>query len=454
MLNADFLVETLKSRLYADIMRADDFRPEIRYSVSTDSRETGSASIFIALRGENHDANDFVFDCHSKGCRVFVMDRARASTSCAKLPGSLVIGVDDTGAALTTIASAYREILTGSIIAITGSSGKTTTRELIARVLETRFRVHTPRKNLNNEIGLPLTLLEAPEESHLLVLELGMNHSGEISRLTRVARPDAVLITNIGWAHVGNFSSRDGIACAKAEIFEGLTPNAVAFLCRDDEYYGFLAERCPVRFLDYGKTDLEILEDRGTEGYLLRWKGFDFLFPAPGEHNLTNLAGAFRVGEYFGVEAGTATRAAREFRAVGGRNEILSGKFTLINDCYNANPSSMKAGLETLGKAGGRKVAILGDMRELGDLSESLHSEIGKWIGEKRLADIVLLNGDFSRHIAAALSESGIAVRHHTAKQDLIRDAQKTVQPGDTVLVKASRGMKLEEVVEALRSLL
>lgn len=449
-----FDINFLNRALGAESVHNDSGLPasDVFASFSTDSRTAEAGDCFIALTGERFDGNDYALECHKRGVRFFILQENKGRLLIDKLTASHIMLVPDTQKALFQLAAAWRKDLFCSVLAITGSSGKTTTRELLVRMLSVKYRVHTARKNWNNEIGLPLTILETPPDTQVLVLELGMNHAGEISRLSALARPDSSVITNIGYAHIGNLGGRDGIAAAKAEIFDGMDSRSVSFINRDDPYHEYLEGRVKGRFVSYGINDLRVLEDRVLNGYRLDYHGETIEIKAPGEHNLENLAAALSIAEYYGISTADRARAAGDFHAVTGRSQVINGSFSIINDCYNANPSSMLAGLRLLSRCKGRRIAVLGDMRELGIFSEELHRMTGKVLSEEKLADTVFLVGTDSLFIQEELINK-IDSRYYEDRQKMLHDLAGTVKEGDTVLVKASRSMQLEEAVNMLKGL-
>ncbi len=421
---------------------------------SIDSRTIRSSDCFIALEGPRFDGHDYIGNCCRQGVRVFIADKKRRSAVQKNVPEGSVYYVRNTRESLARLAAAYKNSIFSTVVGITGSSGKTTARGLVVSALSGKYNVHTARKNFNNDIGLPLTILEAPQNTHVIVLEMGMNHSGEIRALSRLAQPLLGAVTNIGYAHIGNLGSLEAVADAKAEIFEGVVPHGYALLNRDDPFYSRLKARAVsarLNVLDFGLADLEVLEDRGLDGFRLRYRGREFLFPLAGGHNLSNLAASLAIAQFFKVDTDELAGRMSETRAVSGRAEIILKTVTIINDSYNSNPSSLKAGLDLLSKSSGRRVAVLSDMLELGGQGAGLHREAGEFIAEKRPADILLACGDLSRETVKAAQKGRFPdARWFAGRQELIAGVLETVQPGDTVFVKASRGMNLDEVVRIL----
>ncbi len=420
-------------------------------SFSTDSRTIQPGQCFIGIKGDNFDGNAFAVQAWQQGVRIFILEKKGGKKVLPLLTDSRVWLVNDSLTALGQLAKTYKNEIFCSVMALTGSSGKTTTRELIVAILSRKYNIHSARKNLNNEIGLPLTMLEAPPTSHIMVLEMGMNHTGEIMRLSQMSEPLVGLITNVGYAHIGLLGSQDAIADAKSEIFTGLNPRGFMFLNRDDSYFSYFQAKCPATVIEYGKSDLTIVQDLGLEGYLLSYQGQEFRFPLPGQHNLENLAAGLAVGEFYQVGLADRIDAVQKFSAVAQRSEIIKkNDITLINDCYNANPSSMQAALRLLSGLKPRRVAILSDMLELGRHAAPLHRMIGEFIGAEQAADLVLGYGPLSREIESVLRHASIQTMWADDLDGLVKLSREQVRSGDTVLVKASRGMHLEEVVKAL----
>ncbi|URA10035.1 UDP-N-acetylmuramoyl-tripeptide--D-alanyl-D-alanine ligase [Thermospira aquatica] len=453
MFSLVWLKEVLTLNNFAQCIENLEEKPLGVTAFSIDSRTIQPSECFVALPGERFDGHDFIPDCVRLGVKVFIIERTYYKKhKKALLPGIFFV-VKKSREALGVLAREYRKYLFSKVIAVTGSSGKTTTRELIAYLLSLKYQVHSTKKNLNNDIGLPLTVLEAKEGAHFMVLEMGMNHPGEIGYLSSIMHPYASVITNVGYAHIGNLGSLYNIARAKGEIFRGMVPKyGVAFLNRNDEFYSYHKKLSPVEVVDVIPEEVTIMENRGLEGYLLYYQGMSFRFRLPGRHNITNLAIALKVAEYFGVDIMQALHAIEDFQPVSGRSEIIkTAQWTIINDAYNANPSSMRAALFMLKDLPGRRVAILGDMLELGKLSRSLHEMIGETIVTNQVADLVILHGEESRYAFEKLKSNQMLAFWFPSKQELVRSIRSLLQPGDTILVKASHGMKMEEVVEELR---
>jgi|YNPMSStandDraft_2_1061718.scaffolds.fasta_scaffold00197_18 UDP-N-acetylmuramoyl-tripeptide--D-alanyl-D-alanine ligase len=456
MFSLAWLKDVLTLNNYALYIENLQELPEGVSGFSIDSRTVQPSECFVALAGERFDGHDFIDQCIHKGVKVFIVSKTYFHKNRKSLPAGIFFVVKNTKEALGFLAKHYRKYLYSRVIAVTGSSGKTTTRELISYLLSLKYQVHSTKKNLNNDIGLPLSVLEVKEGAHFMVLEMGMNHLGEIGYLSSLVDPYAAVITNVGYAHIGNLGSLYNIAKAKGEIFKGMMPRyGVAFLNRNDEFYSYHKKLSPVEVVDVIPEDITIMENKGLDGYVLYYQGMSFRYRLPGKHNLVNLAIALKVAEYFGVNIPQALKAIEDFQPVEGRTEVVrTANWTIINDAYNANPSSMRAALFLLKDIQqGRRVAILGDMLELGNHSRSLHEMIGEQIVTNQLADLVILHGEESRFIFEKLKANQMLAFWFPSKQELIRSVRSLLQPGDTVLVKASHGMHLEEVVDELRKI-
>jgi UDP-N-acetylmuramoyl-tripeptide--D-alanyl-D-alanine ligase len=402
--------------------------------VETDTRKDMAGKLFIPLAGENFDGHDFIEDALEKGA-VAALSRNAIRSETTK-----IIKVNDTKQALLDLAEYHKSLFDVKTVAVTGSVGKTTTKEMIAAVLSKKFNALKNEGNFNNEIGLPLTVFKIEPATETVVLEMGMNHFGEIRKLSKVARPDVCVITNIGTAHIEFLGSREGILKAKREIFEYMKPGGKVILNGDDYLLRTLNIRKTLFGLSKG-CNLRA-EEVGEDSF--RYKGADFKLKLPGKHMIQNALCAAAVGEAFGVPLLDIKSAIEEFSGGKMRQEIIKTKnYTIINDAYNANPDSMKAAIEVLKKfPGGRKVAILGDMFELGERSGQLHAQVGEYA---RDLDVLIAAGDDARFYNAEY--------YFPLKENLIKSLDKILKTGDVVLIKASRGMKFEEIANELTTL-
>ncbi|MCD8214394.1 MAG: UDP-N-acetylmuramoyl-tripeptide--D-alanyl-D-alanine ligase [Clostridiales bacterium] len=423
--------------------------------ISTDSRKIDNNTLFIPLIGERFDAHKFIGDVVKKGTAAFISDR-KVDT---KAPYVLV---DDTTKALGDIAAYYRTLFDIPVIGITGSTGKTTTKELTAAVLSAKYKVVKTEGNFNNHIGLPLTVFNIDETTEAAVIEMGMNHFGEISYLGKIARPSAALITNIGVSHIEYLGSREGILKAKCEIFESLKEGGAKILngecdmlstLRGKEentcFYGFDCGSCDV----YAK-DIEYVSLRETR-FTAVIKGEEIkltLKDAPGKHMVLNALGAAAAGSYFGLSPEEIQRGISSFTPGDKRlNIIETERYTLINDTYNANPQSVKAGIDVIAPLQGRSAAVLGEMLELGENSPEYHREVGEYAAKAGIDVIVGIGNENVMQLTLGASFGGAKkVFYYENKEDFYKNIKKILKKNDTVLIKASRGAKFEEITEKL----
>jgi UDP-N-acetylmuramoyl-tripeptide--D-alanyl-D-alanine ligase len=433
--------------------------------VSTDTRSIPPGSAFVALRGERFDGHDFLAEAARSGAACAVVLRERAGAVPAGLPALLV---DDTLRALGAIARHHRLRFALPVVGVTGSNGKTTTREMIAAILATRGPVLKTEGNLNNEVGVPLTLLRLDASHAAAVIEMGMNHRGEIGRLTALAEPRVGVVTNAYPAHLEGLGTVDGVADAKGELYKGLPADGIVVANADDPRMLHRARKSGRRVLTFSggqdrEADVVVLdvlsEDPDGMRFLLGigTKELEVTLPLVGAHNAVNAAAAAAAALALGCTDREIVRGLAAVRTVGRRLRIerLPSGVLLVDDCYNANPASMKAALATLRKLAGtgRAVAALGDMLELGAAEADLHRELGADAARSGLAALATF-GPRSRlaHEAALAAGVPAADAFHTEDpQALAAFVRERLRPGDVLLVKGSRGMKLERLVEALR---
>ncbi len=427
--------------------------------VETDSRTIHAGSLFIPLVGERFDGHAYINASLEGGAAGCFTQRERESY----LPGKFYIKVESTQRALRDLARYCRMKFPVPVVAITGSVGKTTTKDMTAAVLGEKYRVLKTEGNLNNEIGVPLTLLRLDSSHEAAVLELGMNHAGEIDALSALVEPDVVLITNIGDSHIEHFGSREKILEAKSEIFRHARKNALAVLNGDDPLLRTLEGKLPFETVWCGtgaenayracalnsdgrsRVTCELATPQGTGTLDI---------PALGDHMIYPALMAAAVGEHFGLTRKEITDGVLHFAPTKMRMNILprGNGITILNDTYNANPQSMRAAVGVLAtSAGGKKVAVLGDMFELGPLAPALHAGIGEFLNKSGV-DCLVAVGELARHICDAAGE--VPERHYCpTKAEALPVLDRVTEPGCTVLVKASRGMAFEELVEHLKTI-
>lgn len=470
--------------------------------VVLDSRKVGKDYIFIATRGERVDGHSFIDQVYDAGAMGVICEKAPEN------PKGAFILVKDSFQALKDVAEYYRRQLDIRVVGITGSVGKTSTKEFVASVLSKGFRVAKTQGNYNNEVGLPLTVLQIREDCEIAVLEMGISDFGEMHRLSRIAKPDVCLITNIGQCHLENLGTRDGILKAKTEIFDFMREGGQICLNGDDDKLVTIREvrgSVPVFFGngDNSAVYADHYENKGLMGSSARIhirKGlmkdrdetdFSVEIPLPGEHMLHNALAAATVGVLFGLSTGQIQAGIRDVEAVGGRSHVIrTGRLTLIDDCYNANPVSMKAAIDLLhmtdasemacapdgpektevaddsdmtdvSEVAGeqvrlhknmRKVAILGDMFELGKDEAALHREVGIYAADKDI-DVVICVGELCKYMyegARSVGNPSVKSYYYENKEKLFAEIWEIIHDGDIVLIKASHAMQFEEIINKL----
>jgi len=442
--------------------------------VSIDSRTVKAGELFIAIRGERFDGAAFAEAAVAAGAAgIVISPPATANTapagghSTTGGAAAVVIAVADTTAALQALARAVRRESGTKVVAITGSSGKTTTKEIASEFLATRYRVIRNRGNLNNHIGLPLSLVELTGRPEIAVVELGMNHAGEISALVAIAEPDVRVWTNVGEAHLGFFSSVEAIADAKAEIFEGATASTALVANADDDRIEARLPRFRGRTVTFGidrAADVYAgrIVDRGVEGTHARIStprgDVDIETPLVGRGNLANVLAAIAVALECDVPLAAMAERARTLRPAPHRGEVLklSSGITVIDDSYNANPTAMRRAIEVLASAEAtRRIAVLGEMLELGDRSVPLHEDVGRTAARARLDAVIAVGGT----PAAALADAALAAGLNRASVQYVPTSEEAAgvllglaRRGDVVLVKGSRGVNTDRVVERLKA--
>jgi len=428
-------------------------------NICTDSRKIQKGDLFIPLIGEKFDGHEFVLSALDAGA-----DACLTQKLMAPVYNKVVIKVEDTLKALGKIAAYYRQKFQIPVVAVTGSVGKTSTKEMIYSVLSQKFNVLKTKANYNNEIGLPMTLLELNSKHEAAVVEMGMRGLGEISYLTNIAKPTTAVITNIGMSHIERLGSQENILKAKLEILEGLQEGGLVVLNGDDELLSGLKGKLNQRVKYFGLgEDVDYrafnVKSEGEEGTSFECKIGKEVYKArvraPGIHNVYNALCAIAVGVEYGISAEAILRGICEFVPEQMRLNIINTKILkIINDVYNANPQSMEAALNVLCDIAGnqRKIAVLGDMLELGDWSQDAHLQIGKYAASKGVDKIITV-GEKSLAIAKGAAEKGFSpsdIFSFGNNADAVSFLLNFVRKDDVILVKGSRGMKMEEIVNAL----
>lgn len=416
---------------------------------SIDTRTLVPGAVYFALRGENHDGHRFLRAAAEQGAIAAIVDEGKHPEP----EGMRLIPVADPLLALQQLAAEARNHLPCPLIAITGSAGKTTTKETISVLAGASMRVTRSEGNLNNHIGMPLSLLRLDESAGVAVLEMGMNHADEIRLLARIARPNIGVITNVGTAHIENFPSIEGIARAKRELIEELGPTGTAVLNFDDPRVRAFASVHPGRSVTYGmepgadiRAENVVLSGAGATFTI---QGVPFEIQLPGRHGVWNVTAGVAVGSILQIPLDKLAEAARSLKSGRMRGERLSfNGITILNDCYNSNPEAAKAMIDTLAALPGtRKFAILGEMLELGAWAEQMHREVGAYAAAAGIQTVVGIRGA-ARHLADAARHAGAESHFFEDPVEAGEALRALVQPGDAMLYKGSRGTRVEKALE------
>jgi UDP-N-acetylmuramoyl-tripeptide--D-alanyl-D-alanine ligase len=435
----------------------EDLHREVK-NITTDSRQAEEGSLFVAIQGERVDGHDFADSVYEKGALCVLSERELPNAKGA------YIQTASTLEAVKEIAEFYRRQLNLKVVGITGSVGKTSTKEMIASVLGEKFRVLKTLGNFNNELGLPLTIFRLREEDEIAVLEMGISDFGEMHRLSKVARPDFCVMTNIGQCHLEFLHDRDGVLRAKSEIFDFMAEDGQVILNGDDDKLRTIREvkgKEPIFFGIESKAPIyaDEIQPKGLRGIACRIhtpKGdFSVQIPIPGYHMVLNALAGTSVGLTLGMEPEEIKKGIEKLQSLKGRFHMIEHKgMLIIDDCYNASPAAMKGSLDILKDADGRKVAILGDMFELGEEEIELHKSIGRHAAGNQI-DLLICVGERSRYMAeAAFEEEGCGeILQIPTLEALLETLPSLIESGDNILVKASHGMHFEKVVDCLTNL-
>lgn len=460
-------------------LEADFNREAVALGYSIDSRTIKPGELFFAVRGEKFDGHDFVDQAFERGAIGAVVAKEkfgalanapmRARTPASPQPGPtrtgasgvtwpVVIPVEDTLLALQALAKAVRRLWARPLIAVTGSVGKTTTKEAIAHVLSSEFRVHKSEGNFNNHFGLPLMLLKLDPEHDCAVVELGMSHAGEITALAHIAQPEIGVVTNVAPVHLEFFKDISGIARAKYELIESLPANGTAILNADDEYVSQFGRDFKGKVITYGLAPTatvraENVESRGEQGSVFdvvrdsrREKA---MLPLVGAHNVYNALAAVAVAVEQGISLAEAVRALADLKPSDKRGQVVRiGNITVINDCYNSNPKALNAMVDALAKMPAkRRIVVAGEMLELGPLGEQMHCDSGRHMAKTGIDRVIGVRG-LAANIVNAAQEAGIEAEFLQTAEEAGEWLAKHARDGDVVLLKASRGVKLEKTLE------
>lgn len=455
-------IESIVKAVSGSIINKQLINDSIAYNnVSIDSRTIGENDIFIPIKGDNFDGHNFISMAYEKGAIISFTQYEDAIPS-----DKIGILVNDTGQALKDFAKYYRSLFNIPVIAITGSVGKTSCKDMIASILSVKYNVHKTSGNYNNEIGVPLTIFKLEETHEILVLEMGMNHYGELHRLSKIATPDIAVITNIGEAHIEYFGSKDGILKAKSEILDFLKEDGLVIINGDDEYLNKLTNKLTFQTKTFGFHDINDLYV--SEYNILGWEGINALIKTNieqyniyidtlGKHMLYNVMPAIIIANHLNMTVSEIEDGASRYKSTKMRMDkmVFENGVVVINDAYNASTDSMKSSLETLSnlETKGRKIAILGDMFEMGEYSKVAHRKVGK-IASTNDFDLLICVGVDAKHIYNSALEHGVhegKVQYYKTKEELIDKVHLIIKPEDTIIVKASRGMFLEKVIDEIQ---
>ena len=442
------IVNICDGRLYGEEWIRDDKKEAA--GVVLDSRLLKQDYIFIATKGEKVDGHKFIPSVFENGAMAVI---------CEDIPEKMAgpcIQVADSFQALKKLAMFYRQQLDLKVIGITGSVGKTSTKEFVAGVLSAKYKVWKTQGNFNNEIGLPLTVLQLREEHEIAVLEMGISDFGEMHRLSEIAKPDLCVLTNIGQCHLEFLGDRDGVLKAKTEIFDFMNPQGKIFVNGDDDKLITLKEQWKDQLITFGVKEENDIHasgkiSRGLLGSVADLRGLinidHISIPLPGEHMVLNALAASAVADFLGLSSEEIKEGMKQVKAISGRSNIMSlNEIVLIDDCYNANPVSMKAAIELLQFANGKKVAILGDMFELGEEEKQLHYEVGQYAAGK--VDVLICIGKLAKHMYDGAVEHGQEkILYLEEKEEVYAKLKEIIMPQDTILLKASHGMGFSDLV-------
>jgi len=435
-------------------------REEVARGYSIDSRSVGSSQLFFAVKGERLDGHDFVEQALEKGAAAAVVRKDQLG----RYPGETrLLAVEDTLVALQTLATAVRKLWGKPLIAVTGSAGKTTTKEAIAHVLSARFGVLKSEGNFNNHFGLPLMLLKLKPEYDVAVIEMGMSHAGEIRALAKIAQPEIGVVTNVAPVHLEFFDSLAGIARAKYELIESLPAGGVAVLNADDEYVSQFGRDFKGKVVMYGTratadVRAENIQSKGPEGV-----EFDLVIgslreharlPLVGEHNVLNALAAVAVGVERGLKPSEAVGALATLAAADKRGQVLQvGNITVINDCYNSNPKALEAMVDALATMSAkRRIVVAGEMLELGPAGEEMHRRAGQHVAQKDI-DVLLGVRGLAQAMVEGARQAGTRAEFVAGPEEAGEWLAREARDGDVVLLKASRGVKLEKALETWKRL-
>ncbi|MGG1629430.1 UDP-N-acetylmuramoyl-tripeptide--D-alanyl-D-alanine ligase [Rossellomorea sp. NRS-1567] len=437
------------------------FESVVVKGVSIDTRKIEDANLFVPFKGENVDGHRFVRNAIENGASAALWD-VNVPNPPEDIP---VIVVEDPLLALQSLANQYRHELDLKVVGITGSNGKTTTKDIVANLLSVKYRVHKTQGNYNNHIGLPLTILSLPQDSEVAVLEMGMSGFGEIELLSEISQPDVAIITNIGESHLQDLGSREGIAKAKLEIVKGLKSDGLFAYYGDEPLLQGGVQTLNLKHVEtFGRSESNTIyptkinmDNKGSHFETSLAEGETFFLPVLGVHNIHNALAGILIARKFGLSVDDMKEGLQSLKLTQMRMEMVEGKKgeSIINDAYNASPTSMKAAIQLVSELEGfhTKILVLGDMLELGDQEEEFHQEIGQLINPEKVQHVFTF-GPLGGFIGKGALENFSPDRVHsfTDKDSLTKELSSFITGEELVLFKASRGMKLEEVIDGLKA--
>lgn len=420
-------------------------------TVCIDSRKVIEGSLFVAIKGENTDGYSYIPSAIEQGALCAVSDREYEGFPC--------IVVNEPTEALQNIAKAYRKTLNITVVGITGSVGKTTTKEIVASVLSEKYNVVKTEGNFNNGLGLPLTVMSIKPDTEVAIVEMGMNHEGEMRLLSSIARPTMCIMTNIGMSHIENLGSRENILKAKCEIFESMSKTARCILNGDDDLLSTVdrPNKCFYGFNSNNDIYVESFYDHGFNGtdfdVCMYGAHYHCSIKVPGRHVLFAAMAAMAAGSWLGLTADQLAEGISKAKTLSGRvNVIRTDRYTLIDDCYNAAPQSMMSGIDLLVKSDDnhRTVCVFGDMGELGEDEEYLHKTVGEYAAKNKVGLLIAI-GKLSKNIYDGASCAGQKSLWFETKEEFLQKADEILENGDVILIKASHFMNFTKIVEALK---
>lgn len=433
--------------------------------VKIDTRKINAGDCYVGIKGEKNDGNKFYMDAFLKGATIVILDDYTINKEDEKYleeNGKSIVVVEDSVKALGELAKYKRSLFKCPVVAVTGSAGKTSTKDIIYSVLKEKYNAHKTIGNQNNHLGLPLTVLALDESKEVLVLEMGMNHAGEISYLTSIARPDVAVITNVGTAHIGNLGCRENILKAKLEILEGLSPEGTLIINNDNDllHEWYLDNKDKYHILtiginnpsDFQASNIFLEEDGST----FTCNDFTYDVPVGGEHFIYNALEAIAVASIFDVDDKSIRKGILNFELSSNRMNIINEEardITIIDDSYNANFDSMRYAIKYLSGLDGRLIAVLGSMKELGDYTEDLHRKLGKIIVDEEI-DILITVGDEAKFINDEAEKLGFnkdCSYHFSLNSEAIDCLNNILEKDDKVLIKASNSLNFKEIVDAIK---